>query len=266
MIQLCTNRLRSALVLAVVLTLPGQADEPTRQTQTNSIGMQFVAIEPGEYRRGFDKSNQRDRKFALAHAFSNPQEFRFDSPAHLVVLTKPFELQTTEVTVAQFRAFIEATGYRTDAEKNGGALGCFPEEKDYVDRFRKSSDVTWRTPGFEQSDDHPVVAVSWNDAVKFCQWLSEQETATYRLPTEAEWEYACRAGQSTWYSWGSAPDDAYVHANVADGALEAVQPNTTRYQRAIKLEANDGDGVVFTARTARFHPNPWGLHDMHGNV
>ena len=190
MIRPCIKRLSSALILAVVLTLPSRADEPTRQTQTNSIGMQFVAIEPGEYRRGFDKSNQRDRKFALVHSFSNPQEFRFDSPSHLVVLTKPFELQTTEVTVAQFRAFIEATGYRTDAEKNGGALGCFPDEKDYVDRFRKSSDVTWRTPGFEQSDDHPVVAVSWNDAVKFCHWLSEQETATYRLPTEAEWEYA----------------------------------------------------------------------------
>ncbi|EGF26867.1 formylglycine-generating enzyme family protein [Rhodopirellula baltica] len=266
MIRLCIKRLHAALVLALTLTVPSQAEEPARQSNPNSIGMQFVAMAPGEYRRGFDGSGQRDRQFALAHSFSNPQAFRFDSPSHLVVITKPFELQTTEVTVAQFREFVEATGYQTEAESNGGALGCFPEEKDYVDRFRKSPDVTWRTPGFEQSDDHPVVAVSWNDAVKFCEWLSEQETTTYRLPTEAEWEYACRAGQSTWYSWGSDPDEAYVHANVADGALEAAQPNTTRYQRAVKLEADAGDGVVFTAAVASFRPNPWGLHDMHGNV
>ncbi|MFG0263802.1 MAG: hypothetical protein ACF8AM_01465 [Rhodopirellula sp. JB055] len=101
MIQRCTNCLSSALVLAVVLTLPSPADEPARQTQANSIGMQFVAIEPGEYRRVFDKSNQRDRKFALAHAFSNPQEFRFDSPSHLVVLKKPFQLKTKEVNFSQ---------------------------------------------------------------------------------------------------------------------------------------------------------------------
>ncbi|MCB1129425.1 MAG: formylglycine-generating enzyme family protein, partial [Verrucomicrobiae bacterium] len=101
---------------------------------------------------------------------------------------------------------------------------------------------------------------------QFCRWLSAQEQATYRLPSEAEWEYACRAGRSTWYSWGESPDDAYRHANVADGALEAAQPGTTRFQRAVRLGAEEGDGAVFTAPTGRYQANGWGLHDMHGNV
>jgi formylglycine-generating enzyme required for sulfatase activity len=112
-----------------------------------------------------------------------------------------------------------------------------------------------------------VVAVSWNDAQAFCRWLTAQEAGvTYRLPTEAEWEYACRAGGTTWYSWGEDPDAAYRHANVADGALEAALPGTTRYQRAIGLQADDGDGFVFTAPVSSFQPNGWGLSDMHGNV
>ena len=86
------------------------------------------------------------------------------------------------------------------------------------------------------------------------------------MPSEAEWEYACRAGKKTWYSWGVDPNDAYAHANVADGALEAAHPNTTRYQRAVKLGADQGDGVVYTSKAARYKPNPWGLYDMHGNV
>jgi len=100
----------------------------------------------------------------------------------------------TEVTVDQFRAFVEATDYVTDAEKNGGALGCFPDEKNYVDRFHKAADISWKSPGFEQSDDHPVVAVSWNDAQAFCQWLSNAERANYRLPSEAEWNMPAGRG------------------------------------------------------------------------
>lgn len=243
-----------------------QASESKSDPVTNSLGMKLVQISPGSYRRGFDKADGRDRQFQLAHQYSNSQDFNLESPSHIVELTKPFAIGVTEVTVAQFRAFVESTNYTTDAEKNGGALGCAPDEKDYVDRFRKLPSVTWQTPGFDQTDDHPVVGVSWNDAVAFCEWLSAREEATYRLPTEAEWEYACRAGQTTWYSWGNEPDEAYAHANVADAALEAVHPNTTRYQRAVRLNPGDGDGVAFTAKTGRYKANPWGLHDMHGNV
>ena len=240
--------------------------ERTEPSKRNSLGMEFVRIPAGEYQRGFETNNRREHHFHRTHPYSNKQSFKTETPAHRVSITKPFEMAATEVTVGQFRAFVEATRYQTDAEKNGGALGCFPGEKDYVDRFHVDPKIFWKSPGFEQSESHPVVGISWSDAQAFCNWLSEKEGATYRLPSEAEWEYACRAGQSTWYSWGEDPDQAYVHANVADGALESAQPKTTSYQRAVRLGAGEGDGVVFTAKTASYRANPWGLYDMHGNV
>lgn len=254
-----------ALFLAMSLAQVAAA-QGARPAAENKLGMKFVRLAEGEYVRGFDSSNQGERRFQLAHPYSNSQSFKNETPSHRVAITRPLEMGVTEVTVGQFRAFVKATGYVTEAEKNGGALGCFPDAKDYVDRFRKHPDITWKSPGFEQTDDHPVVAVSWNDAQAFCRWLSEQELVKYRLPTEAEWEYAARAGKQSWYSWGENPDDAYTHANVADGALEAAQPNTTRFQRAVRLGADEGDGVVFTAPVSSYKPNAWGLYDLHGNV
>jgi len=241
-------------------------DDQAPANAPNAVGMRLVSIPAGEYVRGFDASDRRQREFDLVHQYSNKQNFQDESPAHRTLITRAFEIAATEVTVGQFREFVAATGYTTDAEKNGGALGCFPEEENYVDRFHQDPDINWKTPGFPQSDEHPVVGVSWHDAQEFCRWLSEKENAVYRLPSEAEWEYACRAGQSTWYFWGEDPDAAYEYANVADGSLETAQPGTTRFQRAVRLGANDGDGAVFTARTGSFRPNPWGLYDTHGNV
>ena len=256
-----------ALIAICAVIFPAYAEEKSSSSaKSNSLGMNFVPIPAGEYERGFGGNNDPEHRFHLAHRYSNRQNFRHEKPAHRVVLTKAFELGVAEVTVGQFKTFVEATGYKTDAEKSGGALGCFPEEKDYVDRFHKDPSVIWSSPGFQQSDEHPVVAVSWTDARAFCEWLSKKEGKTYRLPTEAEWEFACRAESDTWYSWGEDPDEAYTHANVADGALEAAQPNTTRFQRAVKLGKDEGDGNVFTAKTESFIPNAWGLHDMHGNV
>ncbi len=263
-----TNVQRRVLMFFIMLLTASTAtaDQRAQPALDNSLQMKFVRIPAGEFVRGFDTSDRREHHFHIVHQYSNKQDFKNETPAHRAAITKPFEIGVSEVTVGQFRTFVTATNYRTDAEQNGGALGCFPDERDYVDRFHKSPEITWKTPGFEQTEMHPVVAVSWYDAAKFCEWLSAKENVRYRLPSEAEWEYACRAGQRSWYSWGEDPDEAYRHANVADGALEAALPNTTRFQRAVRLTADEGDGVVFTARTARYQPNPWGLFDMHGNV
>ncbi|MEM9588214.1 MAG: formylglycine-generating enzyme family protein [Planctomycetota bacterium] len=248
--------------------LPAGAGEPNPTVAKNSLGMKLVRIPAGEYVRGFQASDRVENRFHRVHAHSNRQDFRWEKPAHRVVISRSLEIAISEVTVGQFRRFTEASRYVTEAEQRGGALGFFPEqgEGDYVERFRIDADVTWKSPGFPQSEQHPVVAVSWKDAQAFCRWLSATEQRVYRLPSEAEWEYACRAGGTDWYSWGTDPDAAYQHANVADGALESAYPNTTRYQRAVRPEAGSGDGSVFTSPVMSFTPNDWGLYDTSGNV
>ena len=114
--------------------------------------------------------------------------------------------------------------------------------------------------GFEQTDEHPVVNVSWNDATAFCNWLSTKEGKTYRLPTEAEWEYACRAGTTTRYYSGDDPETLAKVGNVADAATKAAFPQSP----GPFLKASDG--YAFTSPVGMFRPNAFGLFDMHGNV
>ena len=105
-----------------------------------------------------------------------------------------------------------------------------------------------------------MVNISWADAVAFCKWLSDQDGKTYRLPTEAEWEYACRAGTTTAYFFGNDPEDLAKYAKVADATLKAKLPNWGF--PTIKAS----ESYVFTAPVGSFRPNPFGLYDMLGNV
>jgi len=157
-----------------------------------------------------------------------------DQRQHQVTLTTPFYLGVTPVTVGQFTAFAKATNYQTDAEKEGFA--------DQVSGgFRKVDGASWRNPGYIQVDDDPVVDLSWNDATAFCDWLQSKEGGKYRLPSEAEWEYSCRAGTRSMYFWG---DEVSLVRNYAYG-----QP-----------------GVDHAPRVGQKKPNPWGLYDMVGIV
>jgi formylglycine-generating enzyme required for sulfatase activity len=170
---------------------------------TNSIGMKLILIPDGEFLMGSDDAVGRK---------------------HRVHITRSFYLGRTEVTRGQFRRFVDEAGYRTEAEKVVG-------ESD-----------TWQNPGFDQSDEDPVVNVSWNDAVAFCEWLSKKEGRTYRLPTEAEWEYACRAGTPTRYYFGNDPTKLKEYAWFQGNSEEKTHPVGQKYS------------------------NAWGLFDMHGNV
>jgi len=126
-----------------------------------------------------------------------PSEF----PSHAVTIDT-FEISQHEVTYAQFRQFIESSGYVTDAEKNN--RGCVHEDMDAPGTpFVMNPKLTWKTPGYEQTDGHPVTCVSWHDAQQYVAWLSAETKTPYRLPTEVEWERAARGGQATAYFWGS---------------------------------------------------------------
>ena len=176
-------------------------------------------------------------------------------PRHRVRLTKPFFLGATEVTVGAFRRFVDESGYRTDAEKD--ELGNVLDDNSYLVPKRG---VTWRSAGFPQTDEHPVVQVSWNDAAAFCQWLSGKEGKTYRLPTEAEWEYACRAGAQTQWCNGDDPERSMEMGNFLDAAAKAEFPHYAKNARSIS------DSYVFTAPAGQFRRNAFGLYDMHGNA
>jgi len=155
-----------------------------------------------------------------------------EQPVHSVSVRR-FAMGRYEVTVGQFRQFVNATGYRTDAEKQGSCWTLGDEDG-----------KNWRNLGFSQNDNHPVVCVSWNDATAYAAWLSQQTGQSYRLPTEAEWEYAARAGTTTKYWWGN---------NI--GSNKALC---------------DGCGSRWdnksTAPVGSFAANPFGLYDTVGNV
>ena len=178
---------------------------------------------------------------------------RHEYPQHHVYITKPFYLGIYTVSRGQFRQFVKDTGYKTDAEKREKPGPDLKYEGDIYNPH-----CSWRNPGFKQTDEHPVVNVDWDDAAAFCKWLSKKESKTYRLPTEAEWEYACRAGTTTRYYSGDDPESLAKVGNVADAAFKAEYP----YMAAIKAS----DAYVYTAPVGSFKPNAFGLYDMHGNV
>ena len=145
-----------------------------------------------------------------------------EGPQHQVTIGYAFSLGKYEVTRGEFGAFVQATGHRAEGD--------------------------WRNPGFDQTERDPVVNVSWNDAKAYVAWLSRTTGKTYRLPSEAEWEYAARAGTTTARYWGEHHQDACRYANVDDA------------------EHGCRDGYAKTAPVGKFQPNRFGLYDMLGNV
>lgn len=215
-------------------TTANSQDEPSL---VNSIGMRLILIPAGEFVMG-----------------SLPcEELRkIDEPQHRVRITRPFYLGAHEVTVQQYRHFVEETDYRTQNEVS-------PRDECALDVTATlgvhKSERTWRHPGFPQEDQHPVVYVSWHDAVAFCRWLGRKEGREYRLPTEAEWEYACRARTVSRFSCGDAVADLFRAANVRHW----VRNNHGGVERL--KQPHD-----YTSPVGTFEPNPFGLYDMHGNV
>ncbi|MBU0653877.1 MAG: SUMF1/EgtB/PvdO family nonheme iron enzyme [Gammaproteobacteria bacterium] len=176
-----------------------------------------------------------------------------EKPPHKVSI-KAFSLAATEVTVKQFRAFVEATSYQTTAEKEGSCYS-FDEKGSWSDVKGNS----WRKLGFPQTDNDPVACISWEDAQAYLKWLSAQTKQIWRLPTEAEWEYAARGGNDkNAYSWGQEAAKGCAFANMADQKGKEKFPDWTI--------ANCNDGFVYTSPVGSFKTNGFGLFDMHGNV
>jgi formylglycine-generating enzyme required for sulfatase activity len=180
-----------------------------------------------------------------------------EGPQVDVTFARPFAIAATEVTVGQFGEFIAATGYVTDEEKRG--VGDVFNVND--GRLIKREGINWRHDfaGDEAGDDYPVIRVSWNDAAAFVTWLSEETGEAYRLPSEAEFEYALRAGSTTRYWWG----ERAPNRRVENLTGQREQLKKLRWPVAFRYYSDQHWGP---APVASFPPNPFGLHDMGGNT
>ena len=191
-----------------------------KPTHANSLGMQFVRIEPGSFMMGSENASLSDE---LTTNKPHLRDGDWDEkPVHQVTLTTPFYIGVFQVTNTQYEAFEP-----THSELRGKL-------------------------GFSEDDDEAVVFVDWHDATRFCEWLSEKEGLPYRLPTEAEWEYVCRAGTTTHFHTGDTLPSEF-HKNVG----ESWYPDAGRGR---------GTEEIMPLHVGQTAPNAWGVHDMHGNV
>jgi formylglycine-generating enzyme required for sulfatase activity len=185
-------------------------------------GPELVLLPTGRFQMG---SPEHERKIAVA-AGSQQSWLAREQPPHWVGIERPVAMGRYPVTVGEWRAFARATGWRPSGE------------------------VDWEAPGFAQTERHPVVGVNWFDALHYLRWLSEMTGRSYRLPSEAEWEYGCRAGTKTAFSFG---DTITTEQANYDGNFTYNGGPRGEYRRG-------------TTPVGMFPANPWGLYDMHGNV
>jgi formylglycine-generating enzyme required for sulfatase activity len=170
----------------------------------------------------------------------------FETPLHWVIIGRPFAMSTNTVTVDQFDQFIAATGR--------DMKGC----DTYDGEWKTRPESSWRNPGFDQTGDHPVTCVSWDDAKAYADWLSSKTGHRYRLPSASEWEFAARAGGADVRPWSADGAGACADANVADASAARRYPGLTAF-------ACD-DRFVHTAPVGSFKASAFGLNDMLGNV
>ncbi len=216
---------------------------------SNSLGMRMLRIQEGSFVMG---SSEADIAWAMnVLAAGQPVSLENEYPFHKVRISKPFFISETPVTVAQFKAFVDETGYVTDAEDDKG--GEVFDVKD--NRFVKKEGSSWRNPGWRTEPNQPVTMITYHDAVAFCEWLTVKERMPYKLPTEAQWEFAARGGiPMAQFPWGDQLVDG-KRANYAD-------KNTEFEWR----DRDSDDGHKFVATVGSYEPNGYGLYDMAGNV
>jgi formylglycine-generating enzyme required for sulfatase activity len=210
--------------------------------ETNSIGMKMILIPPGEFMMGTAEADMRRELEQLKAEGSqwykgSASGRSIETPMHRVRLTKPYYMGATEVTVGQFREFVEASGYKTEAER-GLVYGNPSDSKNLR---------TWQKHLFKQTDEHPVLQLCQRDCKEFCKWLSDKEGREYVIPTEAQWEYACRAGTTTLWHFAGADDYEKLVDQYAWMSWDRRQPS--------------GPKPVGERK-----PNAFGLYDVHGNV
>jgi formylglycine-generating enzyme len=222
------------------------SQRPPASSTSNLPTLEMIRIEPGTFLIG-------DPKNGDAGTLTDDRQ-------HQVTLSRAYLIGKYQVTVAEFANFVAQTGFQTSGEKKGGSY----VHADKPQRFRPEAGLNWRTASVNLSDQVPVVCVSWNDANAFCEWVQSSTGKKTRLPTEAEWEYACRAGtQSTFSVEGPPSSFGWFSYNSGDHLFDSQmlgQRTFVTYKGKVRAE-HCGPHPVGQKK-----PNLWGLYDMHGNV
>ena len=202
---------------------------------------ELVVVPAGTYRMGSPQTETGRRER--------------EGPVHGVTIAHPFAVGIHEVTRGEFSRFVSETGHSAGDScwtyENGAWMG--------------RPGRTWRSPGFSQTDSHPVVCVSWSDAKAYVAWLGRKTGQAYRLPSESEWEYVARAGTSTARYWGESETDQCRYANGRDQAFVGQYPDwVDPDDNQIAVSCDDGHAA--TAPVGSYEANGFGLHDVIGNV
>jgi len=203
--------------------------------------------------------------YSVGSPTNEPGRYPNERPMEPQVLGT-FAIGETEITRGQFAAFVKATSH----DMTGG---CYTPGN--LDDLLSDVDpkANWLSPGFEQTDEHPVVCVSWNDAQAFAKWLSDKTGKQYRLSSELDWEVAARGGTVTPFFWGNVAEAGCGYMNGGDLSLGEEWPQWARSTEKARqtIEPNAvlvqcKDGHAFTSPVKSYLPNPFGLFDMAGNV
>lgn len=223
------------LARAVAAGIGGGRDEARRIKPGSGEGFhdapfapEMVVVPPGS--------------FMMGSPDDEPERESAEAPQHRVTIATPFAIGRDAITRGQFAAFVNESGHKMEdgAEVWDGS------------KWKLDASKSWRDPGFAQDDNHPVVCVSHDDAQSYAKWLREKTGKGYRLSSEAEWEYACRAATTTPFWWGTSitPEQANY-----DGTADVYKGGGKKGERRKK-----------TMPVASFQPNPWVLYQVHGNV
>lgn len=222
-----------------------QATAPGTEFRDHDVAPTMVVIPTGSFTAGSSPAEQELWNVPVARR-------SFELPHREVQIATPLAFSRTEVTVAQFDAFVHQSCYQT----RGGSRWWNPINSSAM---VFNHNLSYRNPGFPQTPDHPVVAITRQDAEAYAHWLSTITGATYRLPTEDEWEWAARGGSHDTFFWGNNLKQAGLFANTYD--INAQQANHFNWPATTVM-----DGFAYTAPVASFEPNAFGLYDVTGNA
>jgi formylglycine-generating enzyme required for sulfatase activity len=271
--------LRVIMLVSLILSYMGYVNAQSKAVQEQPNGSSVTSTKTTEFSEEFEwKGEKRTRKITKLNLGGEIVEFVYvpagtfimgspelekhnidydiseEKPQHRVTFTKAILVGKFTITKVQFEAFMKTSGHKMEANQGDHAPYGFNGKE-----FIPSNEYDWKNTGWKQTDQHPVVNVSYYDAIAYCEWATKQAKRQVRLLSEAEYEYTNRGGTTTRYFTGDDIKSLEGYANIVDRTYTKKFPDS-----GPNVDIDDGE--LFTSPVGKYKPNPFGLHDMTGNV